>query len=104
MRNCAGSAILMSPSCPPVAARVAGREPPLLPLSDMPDCFSCWLWPRRVRVFAGLHGAFEGGDQGRASHAQLGLVMQRELAQYLFAFWSQREQHLTPVFASTMPP
>src|SRR5579872_1341872 len=41
MRNCAGSAILTSPACPPVAAIVAGGNPAFsVPFSVMPDCLS----------------------------------------------------------------
>ena len=51
-----------------------------------------------------MHRAFQRSDQRWTTSAQLGLVMQRELAQYLFALGSQRKQHLAPVLASAVPP
>ena len=95
MRNCAGSASLISPTCSPVAAIVAGGLPLLL--SDF--AFSSWL-RRLVPLAFGpgrLHGSFKSGDQRRALHAQLVLVVQGKFAQDPFALGRKRQQDLAPV-------
>src|ERR1700678_73483 len=107
MRNCAGSAILTSPTCPPVAAIVAGRGSALLLLSGILISFSRCLTtpgPQCIGAVGALHSTFEGSDQRRPSHLQFGLVMERELAQNLFALWSQGKKPLATIFASAMAP
>jgi hypothetical protein len=45
----------------------------------------------------------QGAQQSRASRLHFALMMQREFAQHLFAFRSQREQHFPSIFSAPLP-
>src|ERR1700678_2879747 len=51
----------------------------------------------RGRIVAFAPDTPESSDEFGAGTAQLLLMVQREFAQYFFAFWSQSQQHLAAV-------